>query len=313
MKTMTIRGGLTVGAGLVAAGLAAAPAPAPAQDVFGLSLAGSFDEGGFDRYVPPVTHFTLNETPFITTEVKPIYAYHKIPDGFLTGGGDVNAVAVQARVALTERLGFIATTDGWADVDFEAGLPDTDGFLDIAAGLKYAVISDPALGEIVTVGARYTAPVGNVDTAGIDLTGGGSGYIDAFVTGAKLYDSGTQLQGSLGLQWGIDDENWSYLHAHGHVDHEVLPGFFPLVEINALLPVDGGDRIPGASLTGADIFDIGASEPDPILTLAIGARYRPMDNLILGAAVEGNVLDIGNDSATSVFGVRFTTDATIHF
>ena len=300
-----------VGAGLLAAGLAVAPAAA--QGPFGLDLAGSFSEGGFDRYVPPVTHFTLNETPFITSEVKPIYAYHKIPDGFPTGGGDVNAVAVQARLAITERLGFIATTDGWADVDFEAGLPDDDGFLDIAAGLKYAVISDPAAGEIVTVGGRYTAPVGNIETAGIDLTGGGSGYLDAFVTGAKLYDSGTQLQGSIGFNWGIDDENWSFIHAHGHVDHEIAPGFFPLVEANVLMPVDGGDRLPGSSLTGADIFDLGASDPDPIFTLAIGARYRPAANVILGAAVEGNVLDIGSDSATSVFGMRVTTDVTVHF
>lgn len=302
-----------MGAGLLAAAAGLAAQPAMGQDAFGMPLAGSFGDGGFNRYVPPVTMPTLNETPFITSEVKPIYIYHKIPDGFLTGGGTVNAVAVQARLAITERLAFIATTDGWADLDFEAGLPDTDGFLDIAAGLKYAIVSDPAMGQIVTVGARYTAPIGNVDTAGIDLTGGGAGYLDAFVTGAKLYDNGTQIQGSLGVQWGIDDENWSYIHAHGHFDHEILPGFSPLVEINAILPIDGGDRIPGANLTGADVFDIGASNPDPILTLAVGARYRPMDNVILGAAIEGNILDIGDDSASSVYGMRITTDVTIHF
>ena len=120
-------------------------------------------------------------------------------------------------------------------------------------------------------------------------------------------------QGSIGFQWGIDDENWSYIHAHGHVDHEVLPGVFPLIEVNALVPVDGGDRIPGANLTGADIFDIGASDPEAILTLAIGARYRPLDTVILGAAVEGNVLDMNDPAAASVFGMRITTDVTVHF
>ena len=310
MKKTKMRASTALAAGLVAAGLAATPGTA--EDMFGLELAGSFGEGGFDRYVPPVTHFVLNETPFITTEVKPIYAYHKIPDGFLTGGGTVNAGAIQGRVAITDRLAIIATTDGYADFDFEAGLPDADGFLDLTAGVKYAMISDPAVGEIVSVGLRYTAPVGNVDTAGIDLTGAGNGYIDAFVSGAKLYETGTQLQGSIGVQAALSDENWSYIHVHGHADHEVLPGFFPLIEANAIIPVDGGDRLPGASLTGADIADIGASDPSPIFTLGIGARYRPAENVILGAAVEGNVLDI-NGAADSVFGMRITTDVTIYF
>lgn len=286
---------------------------AGATDVMGYNISGSFGENGFARYVPPVTMFTLNETPFITTEVKPIFAYHKIPDGFLTGGGRVLAGAVQARLALSDRFAIIATTDGYSDINFDGVLPDEDGFHDLTAGVKYAFISDPAAGEIVTAGVRYTAPVGNIDPAGIDLTGGGAGYIDTFVTGAKLYDSGTQLQGSLGFQWGIDDDNWSYFHAHAHIDHEVATGFYPLVEANLILPVEGGDRIPGANLTGADIFDIGASDPDPIFTLAIGARFMASDHIVLGAALEGNVLDIGADSASSVYGWRVTTDLTVHF
>lgn len=293
--------------------LGAAGTEAPAQSLFGFDLKGSFGEGGFDRYVPPVTFFVLNETPFITTEVKPIYAYHDIPDDFVTQGGHVNAVALQGRLALGDRFGIIATTDGWADVKFNAGLPDTDGFLDIAAGAKYAVYSNPEDGEILTVGLRYTAPVGNVDTAGIDLTGGGNGYLDGFVTGAKLFDFGTQIQGSLGFQGALSDENWSYFHAHAHVDHEVLPGLFPLVEANLIAPVSGGDRLPGSKLTGADIFDLGASDPQTIFTLGGGLRYRALDNVMLGAAVEGNLLDIGGSTADSVFGWRVTTDVTIHF
>lgn len=300
----------TLGAGMVAAGLVAGPAAA--QDMFGLDLAGSLGEGGFDHYVPPVTMPTLSESPFITTELKPIYIYHRIPDGFITDGGSVNAIALQGRIALTDRLAIIATTDGWADLDFKRALPDTDGFLDLAAGVKYAVISEPQAGNIVSVGLRYEAPVGNVETAGIDLTGGGAGYIDGFVTGAKIVGD-SQVQGSLGVKWGIDDDNWSFVHAHAHADTELLPNFFPLVEANVILPIEGGDRLPGASLTGADVFDIGASEPDPIFTLAIGARYRFSDSIIAGAAVEGNMLDIGDDTAESVYGWRITTDVTVHF
>jgi len=299
---------------LAAAAILFAAQPCLADDFLGLELSGSFGENGFDgaRYVAPITQFTLNETPFITTEVKPIYLYHNIPGGFVTTGGTVNAGAIQARLAITERLGFIATTDGYADIDFDAGLPDTDGFLNLAAGLKYALIHDPAAGQAVTVGLRYEAPVGNIDTAGIDLTGGGAGYLDGFVTGAKFI-GGWQIQGSGGFKWGIDDENWSFFHLHGHLDYEIYPGVFPLIEANAILPVEGGDRLPGASLTGADVFDLGASDPDPIFTLAIGTRVNPTDNISLGAAVEGNVLDLNDDNASSVYGWRITTDITVHF
>ncbi len=293
---------------LLAAGLAAGPAAA--QD---FDFSGSFGEGGFERYAPPVTMPTLSETPFITTEVKPIFIYHNIPSGFVTGGGRVIAGAVQARLALTDRFAIIATTDGYADLDFDAGLPDESGFLDLAAGVKYAVHSDPDAGEIVSLGIRYTAPVGNIDTAGIDLTGSHKGFLDTFVTGAKIYQDGTQAQGSLGFQWGIGDESWSYFHAHAHLDNEIFEGFFPLVEANLIMPVDGGDRIPGASLTGADVFDIGASDPTGIFTLAVGARYNPLPNLSIGAAVEGNVLDMGADTADSVYGWRITTDVTFRF
>jgi len=302
----------TLSGAALAAALGLAPA-AGAEGLFGLDLSGSLGEGGFDRYVPPVTMFVLNETPFITTELRPIYAYHRLPDGFLTGGGDVHAVALQGRVAITERLGFIATTDGYADLDFDAGLPDTDGFLDLAAGLKYALISDPAAGRILTAGIRYTAPIGDIDTAGIDLTGRGDGYVDVFLSGARLYDSGTQVQGSIGVNLSVDGDNVSNVHLHGHLDHEILPGLFPLVEANMLLPIDGGNQLPGANLTGADVFDLGASDPETIFTLAIGARYRPMQNVIFGVALEGNILDIGDDTAESVYGTRVTTDVTIHF
>lgn len=317
MRNLKTKGLGALGGGLLMAGLCAAPSTA--QGLFGMELDGSLGEGGFDRYVPPVTMPVLNETPFITTELKPIYAWHKIPEGFVTDGGDVHAFALQGRLAVTDRLAIIATTDGWADVDFNNSvLDDTDGFLDLAFGAKYAIVSDPAAGNIVTVGARYTAPIGNVDTnlgaTNIDLTGAGDGYVNGFVSAAKLFDTGSQIQGSLGINWGLADENWSYVHVHGHADHELLPGFFPLIEANAILPIEGGDRLTGAlgGVTGADIFDPGGANPNPIFTLAIGARYRPMDNVILGIAIEGNMTDNAND-ADSVYGSRLTTDVTFHF
>jgi hypothetical protein len=307
MMTHFTRG---LGAAILAAGLASSPALA--EGPFGLSLEGSFGEGGFDRYVPPITNPVFNETPFITTEVKPFYAYHDIPNDFVTNGGNVNVIGIQARIALTERLAFIATTDGYSWVDFDAGLPDADGFNDLAFGFKYAAINDPANGLIVTPGLRYTAPIGNIDTAGIDLNGHSGGYLNPFVSGAKLWDK-TQLQGMVGAQIALGDKGTSTFLASVHADHEVLPGFFPALEANLFVPIDGGDQIPDSSglgnLTGADIIDLGSESPETILTLGGGFRYRLTENMILGAGADVNVLQ-DDDHA---YGWRVLTDLVIHF
>ncbi|MDH3667214.1 MAG: hypothetical protein OEN23_09835 [Paracoccaceae bacterium] len=96
-----------------------------------------------------------------------------------------------------------------------------------------------------------------------------------------------------------------------------MPGIFPLIEANLFVPLDGGNQIPGSNLTGVDILDIGASDPEEILTLAVGARARLSDNILFGAAFEKNVLsnNITGTSGTeaSVWGWRITTDLTIHF
>jgi hypothetical protein len=95
-----------------------------------------------------------------------------------------------------------------------------------------------------------------------------------------------------------------------------MPGIYPLVEANLVVPIDGGNQLPGVNLTGADIIDIGASDPEEILSLAIGGRARLSDIIIMGAAFEKNILseDITGTSGTeaSVWGWRITTDLTIH-
>lgn len=88
------------------------------------------------RYVPPVSSALYNETPFITTELRPMYIYHDIPDDSVVRGGYGHVVAVQARLAVTDRLGLIATKDGYTDLHFSQALPDTDGFNNIALGAK---------------------------------------------------------------------------------------------------------------------------------------------------------------------------------
>lgn len=273
-----------------------------------LRLEGSLGEGGFDRYVPAVTNPIFNETPLITTEIRPIYFYQNIPGDFLTDGGEINVVAAQVRVAITDRLGFLATTDGYAFANFDSALPDSEGFADLAVGLKYAAHYDPAAGEVLTLGARYTIPTGDLDVAGIDLTGFGDGSVHAFASAMKI-EGPWQFQGGIGVQQAISDDATSFFYASGHVSYELFDGFYPLVEANAFIPYDGGDRLPGSRLTGFDVADFGSSNPDETVTLAAGARWRAHDNAIFGAAFEYNV----NESSVSLFEWRATVDVAIHF
>jgi hypothetical protein len=272
-------------------------------------LEGSLVEGGFDRYVPPVTNPIFNETPLITTEIRPIYFYQKVPGDFVTGGGNINVVAAQIRIALTERLGSLATTDGFAFAEFDSVLPNEEGFADLVVGLKYAVHYDPAAGEVLTLGARYTIPTGNLDVGGLRLSGIGAGYLHGFVSGMKIIDNGLQLQGNIGLQQALSSNNTSFAYASAHASYEIAPDVYPLIEANVFLPYDGGDRGPGSKLTGFDVADVGSSDPEEMVTLAAGARWRAHENTIFGAAFEYNL----NENQNSLFQWRAMSDVALHF
>jgi hypothetical protein len=291
--------------------VAMAATPAMADGPFGLQLEGSFGDGGFSKYRPNITNPIFNESPFITTEVRPIYVYHNIPDDFITDGGSVNVAAVQARLAVTDRLGIIATTDGYSWLNFDNVLPDTDGWNDITVGVKYAVISDPEAGVIVTPGLRYTIPVGNIDTAGLDLNGHAGGYLNPFISAAYLFDK-VQLQGMVGANISLTDDGTSMFLASLHADYEVFPGFYPMVEMNLFAPIDGGDQLRGpvlGNLTGADLFDLASDDPETILTLGGGFRYAFTDNVMFGVGADVNVLQDENH----VYGWRILTDLVVHF
>jgi len=287
---------------------------AMAEGGLNLPLEGSFGQNGFDRYVPPITNPVFNETPFITTEAKPFYAYHDIPDDFVTDGGSVSVVGLQLRLALTERLGFIATTDGYSWLDFDQGLSDTDGWNDVAFGLKYVAINKPEDGEIVTVGLRYTAPIGNIDIdeLSVDLNGVGGGYINPFITSAKLWDK-TQIQGMMGAQIALSDDATSTFVAAGHIDYEIAPGLFPSLEYNLFVPLKGGNQIDGQGFldrtSGVDILDPGSSEPETVLTIGGGIRYRATDNVLLGFGGDYNTLQ----DASHLYGWRLLFDMVLHY
>ncbi len=245
---------------------------------------------GERRYVAPITASVVNETPQITTEIRPIYMYNWIPGDFVTGGGYISMVAVQLRAAVTERLGFIATKDGYADIHFDGVLPDESGWANIAAGLKYALINDTNEHRYLTLGGRYEAPTGDLETAGIDLQGSGDGLVDLFVSGSRMLGDRTGVQGSAGLNLALDaDHDSSFFHGSLHLDHEVVKGLYGVIETNVITTVDEGSRTDSSavgSFEGFDLVNFGSTRSSTVATLGVGARLTLFDRLHLGAAYE---------------------------
>ena len=276
--------------------------------VLALDLKGSLGENGHKRYVSPLANPLFNETPYITTEARPIYIHHELPSDFVTGGGNIELFALELRVAITERLGVIATKDGYADIHFNSVLPDIDGFMNISLGLKYAIISNPEENAILTVGFEYELPTGDLTTGGISLQGGGDGLIDLFVTGAKAYGK-LGLQGSAGVSLALDgDHDSSILNWSAHFNYEIIKNFFPLLEINGTTTIDDGTRTGIASFEGNDFVNFGSTDSGTVVTLGAGARYIFNKHLQIGAGYEFPITE-----REDLFGWRTNFDMVITF
>ena len=65
--------------------------------------------------VAPVSAPYLFEEPFITTGLSGWYLYHEYPNSSIFDGGHLNAVALQARVAITDRLERVARSAALAE------------------------------------------------------------------------------------------------------------------------------------------------------------------------------------------------------
>ena len=246
--------------------------------------------GKHKRYVPPIANPLFNETPYITTEARLIHQYTDISSSWASTGGVINLYALELRLALTERLGIFASKDGYANANFKAALDDEDGFANVAIGFKYAIHSDPKENSILTLGMKYEIPIGTLVSSGIRLQGAGSGFLDFFVTGSKAYGK-LGLQGSLGPNFALDgDHDSSLFHYSATANYEVLPKFFPTVELNGYATISNGNRTAG-DYEGLDILNFGTTDSGHVALIATGARYLVTDSISIGANYEFPITD----------------------
>lgn len=304
MKHSHSRAGLRTALVATVAALAL-PASAHALD---LNLKGSLGEGGLQHYVSPVSNPIFNETPYITTEVRPLWLHQQVPNSFASDGGDIDVVAVQLRAALTDRLGFIATKDGWADIDFNKNVPDESGMANLAFGFKYAVLAQPENNALVTVGVKYEAPSGSIKTAGIKMQGQGYGLMDFFVSGARTVDGKLGLEATVGTQVAMNqDADSSFVHYALHADYDVAGRVFPTIELNGYTPLEDGNRTTGLGVNGLDLVNLGSNDWRTVVSIAPGVRVKLHDHVDFGTAFELPLTD-----AEDLMHWRVLTDFVVH-
>jgi hypothetical protein len=257
------------------------------------------DAGWNARFVDPLTAPTQFESPVIATSIRPIAVNHALPDASIFAGGDIQIIAVQARVALTERLALIATKDGYVMLNPDAGA-DENGLADLAAGFKYALVDNPDAGVLVTPGLIYELASGDEEV----FQGNGDGVLRPFVSAG--WDLGRwNLLGAVGYDFPLDgDAETSRVDYHVHADFEAGGGFYPLVEINGIRYLDDAAAL-AVDFEGGDFFNLGASDVDgnSVTTGAIGMRWRTANVGILGLGYEAPLT-----SREDLFDWRLTLD-----
>lgn len=277
---------------------------------------------GFGDYISPVSNPTNFEDPRAVTDVRPIFVVHKLSDKFSVGdGGEAYLLALQARVAITDKFSFIATKDGilWLqpNEEIDGALEQGVGFANLAFGVKYTIVEDEEADHIVSLGLRYEAPSGSSQVLqgkvfqieGIDDRG--AGLMNPFITGGLSFED-FHLLGYAGVRAALDDVDSSFFDMSLHLDHQ-FGDFYPLIEVNWIQTIDEGGRLPLGG-EGFDIINLGStdSEGKGVVTSAVGARYRvaklDWGDIDLGAAVEFPLTD-----REDIFDFRLTTDMIFRF
>lgn len=268
---------------------------------------------GFEQARRPISNPTLFDLALPTTNIHPIFIYHGLPDhisttlGKLPLGGDVEVYALQFEVALNDRLSIVATKDGYVDMNPDSTLDSESGWANLAAGVKYAFILDPASQTAVSGTATIELPTGSDDV----FQGEGDGALNLIVSGLKLVDQ-WQFAAAVGADIPFSHEQSTSSFVSAHASYQVNKWFTPLVELNWFHVWDAGDNgpfpvSPIVQFEGNDFFNLGAAnahENRDLVTAAVGFRSNICQNVDVGAAYEIPL----TDEEDSLFEQRVTVD-----
>lgn len=284
--------------------------------------------GGFDKVRRPITNPTLFDNALPQTNVHPIFMYHNLPSSVklfrgsqIPMGGHVEIYALQFEYAFNERLSLVATKDGYVRFkpDAEPSWSSQSGFANIAAGLKYAFILDPANSFALSGTAAYEFPLGNHDV----FQGEGIGVLNLILSTVKMWDD-LQVSTGGGVRLPFDGQQSTNMFISAHASYEVVPRFIPLVEVNWHHVLSAGNGRPNyfnqvgglvpvaAAFEGNDLLNFGAanaSQNRDLVTAAVGFRSRILEDVDLGFAYEIPL----TDEEEGMIDERFTLDLVWRF
>ena len=276
----------TLFAGSVLVGSASAQAPpATNDDGFLTGLR------GFEAFHEPLGQPIYFESPFNDTGVRFLYLRHSFSDQSTLAGGNVTVYAAQARLAITERLAFIATKDGYSEL--ESGIIEDEGWNDLAAGFKYVLVADREKDYVVTPGIRYQAENGHRG-----ILQGGVDEVSPFVSLAKGYGDAHVLA-NVTLRLPLDgDEGNTVGHWDLHLDYDVNPKaeavFAPLIELHGVHYLD--DDASALNVGGLDYSNLGSTPAkDFVCWAGIGARLEIVTRYEVGFCYEFALTDPDDD------------------
>lgn len=245
------------------------------------------------------------EDPFINSDLRPFFMWHKFPKSSALKGGQLTVYAMQARLALTERLQFFASADGFSHVESPI-LDDDTGANDLAFGLKYALIVDHESDFILSTGLRWRLSNGHDKTLN-----GGVDELSPFVTMYKGVGKWNFIADVVG-RIAMDEHKGNHILSwDAHVDYELFEDFFPLLEVHGLHYLSNGDRLP-LDIGGGDYANIGSNNVAGSTSFwgTIGFRWMIAEHVSWGAAYEFPLQDPQNND---IFEQRAISSLTITF
>jgi len=242
----------------------------------------------FDGFIGPISNPILAKDPRSLTEARLLFLSNWIPGENPLGSGDFQVYAMQLRLALTDRLTLIADKDGYAFGRFR-GLPpgqqDRDGFLNLAAGLKYTFVRDVENQFLLAGGLMYEIPMGSRQV----FQDHGDGLFTFFLSGGKECFESVHVLWNSGYVQAVDEtKNSNFFYTQLHLDKQ-FGWFYPLVEVNYFYFTSGGDRgIPPAVGEVDGLINLGTTgvANNSLVTLAVGGKIKPGPHLELGCAWE---------------------------
>jgi hypothetical protein len=282
-QTDLIAGGVQDAAPHGAAPNPAAPPQPQLCDTCTAPARGLFrSDRAFENFVGPISNPILSKDPRSNTYARILFVNNNVPAGHPLHG-NIQAYGLQVNLALTERLSFIADKDGAARIAPRNG-PSTTGFLNIAAGLKYAFLRDVENQRIAAVGFQYEVPSGEAKVQ----QNHGAGAFSVFLTGATQVREHWHVLNTAGYYFPLQNaQGSSFFYNTFHIDRKI-GWFVPLAELNWFWYTSGGNRLPPAFGEGDGLLNLGTrgQAGAHLVTAAFGAKALLGPRATAGCALE---------------------------